>query len=612
MNTFALLHRSKSEMAYAYDNETLHLWLRTQKDDFNQVKLVYGDPFRYEPIDEKQIHWAWKHENASDLVMTKKMSDHVFDYYFIAIKPIHKRVKYAFVLDDTYLYGAREIYDLREDHDKKKKYNLFNYFNFPFINEVDVIKIPTWVKETVWYEIFPDRFNRSTDAKNTITHAWGNPKEEVTNQMIFGGNIKGIIEKLDYLVDLGITGIYFTPLFEADSTHKYDTIDYFKIDPSFGTNDDFKQLVDESHKRGIKVVLDAVFNHCGYDHPYFQDVIKHGKNSPYFDCFFVKDEPLLNFKLNENQRPIYQPGLVPNYHTFAFTPYMPKWNTENPIARKHLLDAAAYWIKEYDIDGWRLDVSNEVSHDFWRAFRNTVISAKKDAFIFGENWDYSMPWLQGDQFDSVMNYELIYPIWQFFGHDPYVPKIKASEFVFLINKLYASYPRQILEAMFNLVDSHDTARILDRSLENTDLAYLAYLFMFSFPGTPTIYYGGEVALTGKGDPDNRRCMTWDENDQNLDFKARIKQLIRLKKEDTTFKSSDIEFVYHNDDQQVIVYKKISDFEVTYFFLNASNQTQVVSLDFNIEGHCLLNDHLISDDQFTLKPFGSLIIKQSAK
>ena len=612
MNTFALLHKSKSEMAYAYDKDTLHLWLRTQKDDFKDVKLVYGDPFRYEPIDEKQIHWAWKHENANDLTMTKKMSDHVFDYYFIEIKPIYKRVKYAFILDDTYLYGAREIYDLRNDPEKRKKYNLFNYFNFPFLNEVDVINTPQWVKDTIWYEIFPDRFNRSKDAKSTITNEWGNPSEEVNNHMIFGGNINGIIEKLDYISDLGITGIYFTPLFEATSTHKYDTIDYFKIDPSFGTNEDFKRLVDESHKRGIKVVLDAVFNHCGYDHPFFQDVIKNGKNSPYYDCFFIKEEPIVNFKLNKDNKPVYTPGLVPNYHTFAFTQMMPKWNTENKIARKHLLDAAAYWIREYDIDGWRLDVSNEVSHDFWRAFRKTVLDAKNDAFIFGENWDYSMPWLQGDQFDSVMNYELIYPIWQFFGHDPYVPKIKASEFIFLINKLYTSYPRQVLESMFNLVDSHDTARILDRSLESKDLAYLTYLFMFSFPGTPTIYYGGEIGITGKGDPDNRRCMVWDESKQDLIFKERIKQLIHWKKTDDTFKSGDIEFVYFNDTDEVIGYKKSTYEHETYFFLNASNQERTVKLDFNLEGHCLLNNHLISNDEFRLHPYQALIIKTNKK
>lgn len=605
MNKHALLHKSKSEMAYAYDKNTLHIWLRTQANDFKSVKLLYGDPFRYEPVDDDHIHWVWVQENANDEEMVKRFTDKEYDYYFLSIKPEHLRVKYAFLLDERYLYGVREIYDLK-DGDTKKKFNLFNYFNYPFLNEADIISIPSWVKDTVWYEIFPERFRRGKNSVNPVTNAWGVPSENVTNHMFFGGDIPGIIESLDYIKDLGITGIYFTPLFESPSAHKYDTTNYFKIDPAFGTNEDFKVLVQESHKRGIKVVLDAVFNHCGYDHPFFQDVVKHGKASKYYNSFFVKDEPMLNFKLNEHGKPIYSRGLIPNYHTFAFTPYMPKWNTEDPLARQHLLEVAEYWIKEYDIDGWRLDVSNEVSHDFWKAFRQTVKKAKKDAFIFGENWDYSMPWLGGDQIDTVMNYELVYLIWQFFGHDPNIPTIEASELVRLSNKLLASYPQQITENMFNLVDSHDTARILDRSLENRDLAFLTYLFMFSFPGTPTIYYGGEIGITGKHDPDNRRCMIWDESKQDLAFKDRIKTLISWRKTHEAFKSSDLRWIHHDDSKRVIVYEKLAG-ETFVFLINSSNQDQTISIK-GLEGINLETNESIKDT-FTLSPYGYIILKK---
>lgn len=607
MNKDALLHKSKSEMAYAYDANTLHIWLRTAHDDFQSVKLVYGDPFRYEPIDEAQLHWVWKKESANDLEMIKRFSDHEYDYYFLAIKPEHKRIKYAFVLDDRYLYGVRETYDLSTDTNQKKKYNLFNYFNFPFLNEVDVISIPSWVKDTIWYEIFPERFRRSQNATNQPTHAWGDPAEKVTNHMFFGGNIEGIIESLDYLVDLGITGIYFTPIFKSPSTHKYDTTDYFQIDPDFGTNDDFKRLVNESHKRGIRVVLDAVFNHCGYDHPFFQDVVKHGKASKYYNSFFVKDEPMLNFELNAKGKPIYHRGLIPNYHTFAFTPYMPKWNTEDPLARQHLLEVAKYWIEAYDIDGWRLDVSNEVSHDFWRAFRQTVKQAKKDAFIFGENWDYSFPWLGGDQIDTVMNYELIYLIWQFFGHDVNIPRIPASELVRLTNKLLASYPQQITENMFNLVDSHDTGRILHRSKENKDLAFLSYLFMFAFPGTPTIYYGGEVGITGDHDPDNRRCMIWDESKQDLNFKSRIKQLIDWRKKYTAFGSSDFRWVTYDDLNQTIVFEKTGQ-EKLIFILNSDEQAHIVVLPKPLQGINIETHLNVIGDTFEVPGYSYLIIQ----
>lgn len=605
MNKYALLHKSKSEMAYAYDKETLHIWLRTASGDFESVKLLYGDPFKYEPIDDDQINWVWKQENALNLKMEKRFSDDVYDYYFIAIKPEHLRAKYAFILDDRYLYGVREIYDLSIENNKNK-FNLFNYFNFPFINAVDVIDMPGWVKDTVWYEIFPERFKRGKDSANKTTHTWGNPSESVTNHMFFGGDLPGVTESLDYLVDLGITGIYFTPIFQSPSSHRYDTTDYFKIDPAFGTNEDFRQLVNEAHKRGIKVVLDAVFNHCGYDHPFFQDVIKHGKDSKYRNAFLIKNEPLLNFKLNEEGKPLYHRGLIPNYHTFAFTPYMPKWNTEDELARKHLLEVAKYWIDEFDIDGWRLDVSNEVSHDFWRAFRHTVKSAKKEAFIFGENWDYSMPWLEGDQLDTVMNYELIYLIWQFFGHDPNTPKITASELVRLTNKLLTAYPLQITENMFNLVDSHDTARILDRSKENKDLAYITYLYMFSFPGTPTIYYGGEIGITGKHDPDNRRCMIWDESKQDLVFKSRIKHLIHQRKTINAFGSSSFKWIAHDDKKKVIAYEKCG-IDSLVFILNASDKPQSMTLK-DLSGKDIESGKIINKD-VTLSPYGYVIVQR---
>src|SRR5690606_4449173 len=192
----------------------------------------------------------------------------------------------------------------------------------------------------------PDRFY-SHHKSSKLT--WG--KLPVSNHEIYGGDLLGVIDKLPYLKDLGITGIYFTPIFEAPSAHKYDTKDYYKIDPSFGTNDDFKELVKKAHEFGIKVVLDGVFNHCGWDHPYFQDVVKNGKNSPYYNSFFIEKEPLINFEITEQGRPKYRGDLRPNFRTFAYTPHMPKWNTADPLAAKHLLGVIEYWIKESDIDG---------------------------------------------------------------------------------------------------------------------------------------------------------------------------------------------------------------------------------------------------------------------
>lgn len=568
-------------MAYAHDKETLHLWLQTAKNDFTSVSLYYGDPFNYEPSLDNPEHYVWVVEGQENKEMKKMFSSADYDFYFIAIKPDYKRTKYAFILNDTlhtYLYGCRETYLLEGKDANLKKYNLFNYFNFPYINPEDVITPPDWVKDTIWYQIFPDRFARGELTKPDHVLPFGSITENVSNHMHFGGDLKGIIEKLDYIASLGATGIYFTPIFEAQSTHKYDTIDYFKIDPQFGTNASFKHLVKEAHKRGIRVMLDAVFNHCGFYHPFFQDVLKNKESSPYYDCFYIHGDPTATLDFDANGHLIKNEKLrqKPNYETFAFTPMMPKWNTAHPIVREHLLEVSRYWIKEFDIDGWRLDVSNEVSHDFWRAFRKTVLAAKEDCFILGENWDDSSPWLQGDQLDAVMNYELLFPIWQFFTFEDKTPRIHASQFKDLVNQLFIKYPFRVLESMFNLVGCHDTSRILNRVKENSDLVKLPFLFMFTFPGAPNIYYGDEIGLTGGHDPDNRRCMIWDEKKQNTDMQTFIKTLIHLRKTYDAFKSLDFEWILADDEHETLIYAKKSQKETVYIFINNQKCVNIIS------------------------------------
>ena len=205
------------------------------------------------------------------------------------------------------------------------------------------------------------------------------------------GTLKESLNILDYLEELGINGIYFTPIFHAYSNHKYDTIDYREIDPQFGTKETLKTLIEECHKRNIRVMLDAVFNHSGYYFLPFQDLLEKGEKSKYKDWFHPHSFPLKG-------------GERPNYETFGFFESMPKLNTANPEVKKYLLEVSAYWIEEFDIDGWRLDVANEVDQPFWREFRKTVKNIKPDLYILGEIWHDSMPWLRGDQFDAVMNY----------------------------------------------------------------------------------------------------------------------------------------------------------------------------------------------------------------
>lgn len=561
MNIHALLHRSKSEYAYAYDESRVHLTLRTARNDLKEVKLIYGDPFEW-----NKNGWVYKKEK-----MVKRYQTSDFDYYFAEVSLVDLRVKYIFSLKDNNgnfsLYGAKRLVTNPTIEDT---FNLSNYFNYPYINYEDLHHSPKWIKDTTWYQIFPDRFYASDPKLSFDTYP-------VRNNQIFGGNLKGIMEKIPYLKDLGITGIYFTPIFEARTAHKYDTIDYFKIDPSFGTNEDFKMLVEECHKNDIKIMLDGVFNHCGFLHPYFLDVIKNNENSVYKNSFHILDYPVLNFPLDENGEPKLKDELGNhylnednklNYRTFAYTPFMPKWNTDDIYTKIHLNEVIRYWLEEYNIDGWRLDVSNEISHDFLREIKKTARKANPDSFILGENWDQSLPWLLGDQMDSVMNYDLAYPIWEYFEH-----KIDLQTFKDIINTYLALTPKNIINNMFNLIDSHDTVRILRRLKDNKDRVKLAYLFMFLSAGAPNIYYGGEIGLTGNHDPDNRRPMIWDKDKQDLELFDFIKKLITLRNNYEVFKLSDYNFI----DGDVLAFTKEIDGKTLLVVINNSTD----SINFNL-------------------------------
>ena len=506
MELTAIYHRPESEYAYLYKDKQMHIRIRTKKDDIESINLHYGDPFifiedRYEAIKE----------------MRKLTSDALFDYWQVEVTVGYARLQYLFEVKDK--QGRRILYGDKGcvPNTLENLHYEGNGFKIPYIHEIDACHVPDWVAETIWYQIFPERFangNPEISPEGALT--WDSSIKPKTSDF-FGGDLQGIIDHLDYLQDLGITGLYLCPIFESPSNHKYNTTDYFEIDRHFGDKKTFRQLVDQAHQRGMKIMLDAVFNHIGDQSPQWQDVLKHGEDSIYKDWFHIQDFPVVKENL-VNKREL-------SYHTFAFESYMPKLNTANPQVRDYLLSVATYWIEEFDIDAWRLDVANEVDHQFWRDFRKAVLAKNPDLYILGEVWHTSQPWLNGDEFHAVMNYPLSDSIKDYFLRGVKKP----YQFIDEINSQSMYYRQQISEVMFNLLDSHDTERILTTAKGDSQLVKSALTCLFLQRGTPCFYYGTELGLDGGPDPDCRRVMPWERVSESNEMLNFMKKLIQLRK-----------------------------------------------------------------------------------
>jgi cyclomaltodextrinase / maltogenic alpha-amylase / neopullulanase len=394
--------------------------------------------------------------------------------------------------------------------------------------ESDVIT-PEWVKDAVFYQIFPDRFAQSTHVEKPHNlEPWEVPP---TTYGFKGGDLLGVVEHLDYLIDLGVDALYFCPIFQSTANHRYHTHDYYQVDPILGGNAAFKVLLDEAHRRGIRIVLDGVFNHASRGFYYFNHLLENGVASPYLDWFTAHSFPLH----------AYDDGPA-GYQAWWNLKALPKFNHANPQVREFVFRVAEYWI-EQGIDGWRLDVPREIDDDnFWREFRRRIKAKNPEAYIVGEIWHRADRWLIGDQFDAVMNYQFTRACLNFFiavdeevrrltrGHsygaiEPY----NALQFAQRLEAVLAWYPSAIAYAQLNLLDSHDTARFLTVAKGDVSALKLAYLTMMTYPGAPMIYYGDEVGMQGGPDPDCRRAMLWDPAAWDHDLLATVKRYIALRR-----------------------------------------------------------------------------------
>lgn len=602
INIASIYHRPKGNYAYGVDDQQLHIRIRTARDEVKQVTLRIGDPYDWEKggtggnLNAENSHnWV----GGINIEMKIEASTAFYDYWYAVTKPEYKRARYAFVIRDhseTFLYGEKRVVLLTDENYHKEISNIKNFFCFPYVNNIDIFKGPEWVKDTVFYQIFPERFKNGDP---TISPAnvipWG--AKEPKHDSFYGGDLQGIIDSLGYLADLGINGIYLCPITESVTNHKYDTTDYFKVDPHFGTNALFKELVEKAHALGIKVMLDAVFNHIGYHSKEWQDVLINQENSRFKDWFHIHKFPVLDKPLHQIRDKM---GI--NYESFGFTPYMPKLNTENPEVREHLFKVGAFWIEEFDIDGWRLDVSNEVDHDFWREFRKVVKGIKPDLYIVGEVWHDALPWLMGDQFDAVMNYPFAEAVIDLIAKED----ISIKEFKEEIDQNRVNYSKPIMDVTFNLLDSHDTARFLTVAANNTSKLLQGLAFMLTQGGVPCIYYGTEVGMNGGHDPGCRKCMVWDPKQQNQEVLNKTKQLIRLRKEYPDLRDNTFSWL-NTGNEKILGYCKGSSDSSFYIYMNLSDEVQTMVVPFE-SGYDRYSEEAISGKKLKLDAYAIKIIQ----
>ena len=540
MEYSAILHDMDKRFCYAIDKGLFVIRIQVKKDDIKEIILHYMD--KYISIELK--------DTRKTVPMKKIASSQFHDYYEAQIRMDMICLRYFFEFTD--MHGEKAYYGNYE-FSKECITNIDRMFDCPQnLREEEMFEVPEWAANKVVYQIFPSRYAASQPVDKELWY-----KAPITFTDNLHGDIRGIIDHLDYIRDMGIDVIYLTPIFKSDSSHKYDTIDYYQIDPSFGTAEDLRELVQKAHQYGMKVVLDAVFNHTGRDFFAFKDILENKEKSKYLDWYFIDKFPLDT-----------EPGQAPNFKCFGYYGGMPKLNLKNPEVEKYVTDVACYWLKECDIDGWRMDVGDEISHYFWKHFRRAVKAVKKDALIIGEIWHYAGDFLEGDEWDTVMNYPFYLNLIDLLADE----KIGVSRFIQNLGYMKGRLNKKCYPLMWNLIDSHDTARFL-HLCNNKQKQHLAAAFQLLMPGMPMIYYGDELAMPGANDPDCRRGMYWDEEYRDNEMLEWYKRLIQVRRTHACIVEGELaEIITRDEDGTIVLIRKNTEETVALIF-NCSNDTK---------------------------------------
>lgn len=582
----AIIHSPNCKYCYSVGNNDFIIKIRSAHGDLCECILNCRDKYI-------STHKSGIDENH---VMNLVASDNSYDYYETTVHFEGLCLRYYFILKDydgnVSYFGNQTFFDEPVD-------DIYYMFDLPRISrKEEEFIIPDWASGSVVYQVFPERY--SPDVEPCIDDAkWYQTPMERSQRL--GGTLKGITAHMQHLADLGVDAMYMTPIFMAPSDHKYNTADYLKIDPDFGTEADLIEMVERAHSFGIKVILDGVFNHCDPTFFAFKDVMENQEKSKYRDWFYIHSFPVRWEKPKKftGQMPI------PNYETFSYFGGMPKLNCSCPGVREYVRNVIDYWMNTAKIDGWRLDVADEIGHDFWRFFRREVKKQNPNALIVGEIWAYTSAYLQGDEWDSFMNYRFYNAVRDCVASGKYPVSQLANE----LSAIRGDSNRKSWSILWNLVGSHDTPRFLYLAGENTLRLKIASLLQLTMTGMPMIYYGDEYGMTGAADPDCRRGMVWDSARQNQDIYAHYKKLIALRKTSLALKNGEMRFTVVDDESGLLAYEKISNDERYAVAINLGDAP------CNVKSYAAASDlvgrgDLMSETTFdgVLEPLNFILVK----
>ena len=536
----AIHHDMDKRYCFALDKGKFVIRIKTGKDDIKSIVLHTRD--KNIPIDRV--------DTRCKIPMEKVACDGRNDYYEAVLEIDVLCLRYFFRLEDM---TGQVLYYGNHNFSQEPFEDIYDMYDCPQnLREEEQFVIPQWAQNKVVYQIFPSRFATDRQVnRETWYQAPIGPKAELH------GNLRGIIDHLEHLKDLGVDIFYMTPIFRSGSQHKYDTIDYYGIDPDFGTKEDLRELVEKAHAMGMRVILDAVFNHTSPDFFAFADVREKEEQSAYRDWYYVEEFPI---RAGRSKKP--------GFKTFAYHGGMPKLNLRNAETEQYFIDVALYWLREFHIDGWRLDVGDEISHRFWKRFREAVKEIAPEALIVGEIWHFAGDFLEGDEWDTVMNYPFYQAVRDLVAYE----KITPTVFLEKLDHLRGNLHNNLYPVLWNLIDSHDTPRFLHECGEKKEKQKLAAALQLLLPGMPMIYYGDEYGMTGGQDPDCRRGMVWDAEYQDLDMYRWYQTLIRIRKQHACITQGETVLRVADDEKGLIVLtKRLGQEQVTLVFHVAAGE-----------------------------------------